>query len=70
MHGTAPGPKDSEKARLACWMLGTLSSDQKFIKEAAGATGWVPMGHVPQNLDPRAERLALIFVAIWEIWLF
>lgn len=51
-------------------MLGTLSSDQKFIKEAAGATGWVPMGHVPQNLDPRAERLALIFVAIWGIWLF
>lgn len=54
------------KARLVCWMLGTLSSDQKFIKEAATATGQVPMGHVPQNLDPRAERLALILYQFGE----
>lgn len=64
---TTPSPRGhSEKARLVCWMLGTLSSDQKFIKEAARATGRVPMGHVPQNLDPRAERLALILYRFGE----
>lgn len=67
MHMTTPSPREhSEKARLVCWMLGTLSSDQKFIKEAARATGRVPMGHVPQNLDPRAERLALILYRFGE----